>query len=95
MPAVIVMADDKQKNLDAIKETFSALDVPVHAWRYTGEDKNVSEFDPDQANTQWKSVEAPLRQIQQVLGPDNYDLTGAVLPPECVQPMLSSPVSGD
>lgn len=95
MPAVIVMADDKQKNLDAVKETFSALDVPVHAWRYTGEDKNVSAFDPDQANTQWKSIEAPLRQIQKVLGPDNYDLTGAVLPPECAQPPLSSPVSGD
>lgn len=95
MPAVIVMADDKQKNLDAVKETFSALDVPVHAWRYTGEDNNVSGFDPDQADAQWKSIEAPLRQIQQVLGPDNYDLTGAVLPPECAQPLLSSPVSGD
>lgn len=95
MPSVIVMADDKQKNLDAIKETFSALDVPVHAWRYTGEDENVSGFDPELANTQWQSIEAPLRQIQQVLGPDNYDLTGAVLPPECAQPLPSSPVSGD
>lgn len=86
MPAVIVMADDKQNNLDAVKETFSALNVPVHAWRYTGEDGNVAAFDPVQADTQWKSIENPLRQIQQVLGPDNYDLSMAVLPAECQQP---------
>jgi len=95
MPAVIVMVDDKQKNLDAVKETFSALDVPVHAWRYTGEDMNVRTFDPEQAGTQWESIEAALRQIQQVLGPDNYDLSGAVPPPECPHPLLSPPVSGD
>jgi hypothetical protein len=83
MPAVIIMADDKQKNLDAVKETFAALEIPVHAWRYTGEDENVRNFDPEQANAQWKSIEDPLRQIQRVLGPDNYDLSTAVLPTEC------------
>lgn len=83
LPAVIVMADDKQKNLDAVKETFSALDVPVHAWRYTGEDENVEGFDPEQAHAEWKSIEDALRQIQQVLGPDNYDLNSAVLPEDC------------
>jgi len=86
IPAVIVMADDKQKNLDAIKTTFSALNIPVHAWRYTGEDENVRDFDPDQADARWKSIEDALRQIQHELGPDNYDLSGAVLPPECAQP---------
>ena len=83
MPAVIVMADDKQKNLDAVKETFSALEVPVHAWRYSREDEYVASFDPEKAHAQWKSIEAALRQIQQVLGPDNYDLSSAVLPAEC------------
>jgi len=95
MPGVIVMVDDKQKNLDAVKETFSALNVPVHAWRYTGEDSNVREFNPEQADLLWKSIDDALRQIQQALGPDNYDLSGAVLPPECDQPASSSPVSGD
>jgi hypothetical protein len=95
IPAVIVMADDKQKNLDAVKTTFSALNVPVHAWRYTGEDENVRDFDPDQADARWKSIEDALRQIQHELGPDNYDLGGAVLPPECAQPLSSSPVAGD
>jgi hypothetical protein len=83
VPTVIVMIDDKQKNLDAVKETFSALNIPVRAWRYTGEDENVRNFDTDQANAQWKSIEPALRQIQQVLGPDNYDLETAVLPAEC------------
>jgi hypothetical protein len=83
MPEIIIMTDDKQKNLEAVKETFSALGVPVHNWRYTGEDQNVRSFDPVKANTQWESIEAPLRQIQKVLGPDNYDLTTAVLPAEC------------
>ncbi len=83
MPAVIVMADDKQKNLDAVKETFIALDVPVHAWRYSNEDENVEGFDPEKAHAEWTSIETALRQIQQVLGPDNYDLSSAVLPAEC------------
>jgi len=83
MPAVIVMADDKQKNLAAIKETFDALDVPVHAWRYSGEDDNVEHFNPEKANAEWRAIEASLRQIQEVLGPDNYDMRSAILNPEC------------
>ena len=84
LPSAIVMADDKQKNLDAVKETFSALDVPVRAWRYTGEDENVAGFDPEQAYTEWQAIEDALRQIQQILGPDNYDLTDAKLPEDCL-----------
>jgi len=95
LPTVIVMTDDKQKNLDAVKETFSALNIPVHAWRYTGEDDNVRNFNPDLADGQWNSINEALRQIQQTLGPDNYDLSGAVLPPECDQPMSSDPIPGD
>ena len=93
MPAVIVMADDKQENLDAVKETFSALHVPVHAWHYVAEAENVRNFNPDQADLQWKAIEGALRQIQQVLGPDNFDLSGVALPSECTQP--PSPVTGD
>jgi len=83
MPEIIIMVDDKKKNLDAVRETFSARGIPVHNWRYTGEDINVRKFDPEQANAQWSSLEAPLRQLQQVLGPDNFDLSTAVLPGEC------------
>lgn len=83
MPDVIVMVDDKQENLNAIKETFAPLEVPVHAWRYTAEDENVKNFDAQEAASQWKLLEEPLRRIQQVIGPDNYDLSTAGLPPEC------------
>jgi hypothetical protein len=83
MPAVIVVADDKQENLDAVKDTFRALDIPVHAWRYNREDENVASFDPERAYAVWNSIEAALRQIQRVFGPDNYDLSSAVLPAEC------------
>lgn len=83
MPAVIVMTDDKQKNLDAVKETFSSLGVPVHAWRYTAEDENVANFDEEKAYAQWRSIEDALRQVQRVLGPDNYDLSTAVRPTDC------------
>jgi hypothetical protein len=83
MPDVIIMTDDKRKNLDDITETFSALNVPVHAWRYSAEDGSVNDFDPERANAQWESIEGALRQIQEVLGPDNYDLSSAVKPTEC------------
>lgn len=83
MPRVIVMTDDNNKNLDAVRETFSTIDIPVHAWRYTGEDENVRNFDPELAHTQWKSIEHALRQIQQILGTDNFDLSSAVRPPGC------------
>jgi hypothetical protein len=83
LPAVVLMADDKQKNLDAVKETFASLDVPVRAWRYTGEDANVAGFDADKANAEWQSIDEALRSIQRTLGPDNYDLSSAVPPSEC------------
>jgi hypothetical protein len=85
MPAVIVMADDKQKNLDAVKQTFSSLNIPIHAWRYTGEDENVQNFDYQKAAEQWQEIESSLRQIQRVFGPDNYDLSSAELPEECAK----------
>ena len=83
LPKVIVIVDDKQKNLDAVIETFNALQVPVHAWRYGREDNTVKNFDRKRANAEWRSIEPALRQIQQVMGPDNYDLGSVVLPKEC------------
>jgi hypothetical protein len=83
LPGVVVMVDDKQENLDAVKETFLPLEVAVHAWRYTGEDENVKNFDGGKAAAEWRALEAPLRQIQQVIGPDNYDLSTAGKPSGC------------
>jgi hypothetical protein len=83
IPGVIVAADDKQKNLEAIKETFGDLGVPVHAWRYSREDTNVTAFDPERAHKDWLALMDAMLQIQRVLGPDNYDLSSAELPEEC------------
>jgi len=83
MPAAIVVADDKRKNIDAVMQTFSTLGVAVHGWRYSAEDRAVRSFDADKAAAQWQAIDGPLRQIQHVLGPDNYDLDTAVLPAEC------------
>ncbi len=83
LPAAIVAVDDKRKNLDDVVETFGPLGVAVHGWRYSGEDENVRRFDAGKAAAQWRAIDGPLRQIQRVLGPDNYDLSTAVLPAAC------------
>lgn len=83
MPEVVIMADDKQNNLDAVKQTFGELNVPVHAWRYTGEDENVRNFDTQQAAEQWQKIEPALRQIQRVFGPDNFDMDSVGRPQDC------------
>jgi hypothetical protein len=73
-PAAIIMADDKQENLDAIWESFAESDSAVHVWRYTREDPVVAAFDAVQAAAQWDALRPALLQIQGVLGPDNYEL---------------------
>jgi len=73
-PSIIIMADDKAENLAAMMETFTGTGTWVHAWRYTAEDGNVAAFDGPKAATQWDQLEPALQTINQVLGPDNYDL---------------------
>lgn len=83
LPSVIIMTDDKQNNLDAVKQTFGELNLPVHAWRYTGEDENVRNFDSQKAAQQWREIEVPLRRIQQVFGADNFDLNSVGPAKDC------------
>lgn len=83
MPAAILVLDDKQTNLDAVLETFSGLQVPVHAWRYTAEDPNVEGFDGDESAAIWNLLAPALQTIQDVLGPDNYSLPPTTLQAGC------------
>ena len=83
MPAVIVMADDKMENLDAVLETFTPLSPAVHAWRYTREDANVKAFDGGEAARQWEELRPALERIEEVLGGDNYSLPEEEVPEEC------------
>jgi hypothetical protein len=73
-PAVIVLADDKAENLQAVMETFKGSGTAVHAWRYSREDANVTALDTQQAAAQWEAVEPALITIEEVFGPDNFDL---------------------
>lgn len=77
LPSVIVMADDKQKNLDAVVETMTGNGAAVRAWRYAGEDGNVAAFDPGDAHRLWTALEPALRTLQSLLGADNYELPPA------------------
>jgi len=73
-PALIVLADDKAENLQAIMETFEGSGTAVHAWRYSREDANVAALDTQQAAAQWDAAEPALMTIEEVFGPDNFDL---------------------
>jgi hypothetical protein len=74
MPRAILMLDDKDSNLNAVIETFSELNVPVRAWRYTGEEDQVARFDGDNSHEQLEALLPAFQAIQEVLGPDNFEL---------------------
>jgi len=82
-PALIVMADDKQSNLNQLMSAFSWSGTKVHAWRYTREDDTVEAFDPDKASTLWSELKPPLEQIEKLLGPDNYTLSPEAIREAC------------
>jgi len=84
-PAVVVMADDKKRNLRAVMETFAGTGTSIHAWRYNREDAAVAALDRSAARAQWDALRPALQQIQQVTGPDNFDFPEYVVPPECEQ----------
>lgn len=84
-PAVILMLDDKQGNLDAMLETFDRPGVAVRAWRFSAEDPNVTGFDPDASHVQWTAIEPALRELQRVLGPDHYALPESLVPATCAE----------
>lgn len=88
-PRVIVMADDKQNNLDDMAETFQDLSHAVHLYRYSREDDWVADFNDVKAAQQWNQLQPALIEIQDVLGPDNYALE-APQPPEGCEPEMDS-----
>ena len=82
-PEIIVIVDDKAENLDAVMETFGSSATSVHAWRYTREDSSVAAFDAEEAERMWNELKPSLLEIQEVLGPDNYDLPEEAPRPGC------------
>jgi len=82
-PTLIVMADDKQANLNQVMSAFSWSGTKVQAWRYTREDATVAAFDPDQAAVLWSELKPPLERIEELLGPDNYTLSAEAIREAC------------
>jgi hypothetical protein len=82
-PTVIVMADDKEENLRSVMETFSGSGASIHAWRYSREDANVSNLNTQEAAAQWDAVKPALMKIEQIFGPDNFDLPAQVVRDGC------------
>jgi len=85
MPALIVMADDKQANLNQVMAAFNWTGTKVQAWRYTREDATVEAFDPDKAAALWSELKPPLERIEALLGPDNYTLPPDEIRAECAK----------
>lgn len=83
LPAVIVVVDDKPDNLEAIMETFTGSGAQVHAWLYTGEADIVASFEPREAAAQWDAVRPALVTIEEVFGPDNFDLPAPAVREGC------------
>ncbi len=82
-PAVVVMADDKAKNLQAVMEAFAGSNTSVQAFRYNREDPLVQAFDGTAADQQWRSVYPALQSVQNQFGADNFDLPAPVRPEGC------------
>jgi hypothetical protein len=82
-PALIVAVDDKQENLNALMRAFSWTPTKIQAWRYTREDDVVAAFSPSAAAEEWKKLRPALMTIQEILGPDNYDLPASDRPAGC------------
>lgn len=82
-PAVIVIVDDKQGNLDDVLTAFQGTKTVVHAWRYTREDANVAAFDGTAAAADWEALRPALVKLEEILGPDHYQLPAQVVREGC------------
>jgi hypothetical protein len=82
-PTVVVMADDKAENLQAVMETFEGSGIWVHAWRYSGEDANIAALNIPEAAAQWEAARPALMTIEEVFGADNFELPQQGVPKGC------------
>jgi hypothetical protein len=64
-------------------ETFEGSGTAVQAWRYSREDSIVATLDTHEAAAQWDAVKPALMKIEQIFGPDNFDLPAQVVREGC------------
>jgi len=82
-PRVVIFADDKEKNLRDVLETYEGSQTAIHAWRYSREDPVVAAFDPSAADALWVALRPALQTVQLLMGPDNFDFPRRVVPEGC------------
>ena len=83
LPKAIVMADDKQANLQDVLDALAGQAASVQALRYNREDARVAAFDGAHTVTQWRLAEPALLQLQALFGSDNFQLPQPALPGGC------------
>lgn len=85
-PEVIIVVDDKVKNLDNYTEYASKNDVSLVAIEYTGEADVIANFDGEEATRQWRAIVAALDTLQSEIGTDHFELPDSHLPEGCPVP---------
>jgi len=86
IPAVIIVIEDKDYNLDAYEQTASREGWNLFSLYYTGVKDWVDDFNPEQATNDWQQVRDAFYQLQAVFGEGNFKLPAVSRPAEC-EPM--------
>ena len=84
-PQVLIVADDKPKNLDAYVDYARKNEVSLVAIEYAGEAEVLARFDGDEVTRQWQAVVDALGVLQAEFGLDHYELPGSDIPAGCGQ----------
>ncbi len=85
-PRVLIVADDKPKNLDAYIDYATSNGVSIVAIEYTGEAETITSFDALEVVRQWQAVVGALNTLQSEFGPDHYQLPESDIPAGCPAP---------
>ncbi|MDJ0656093.1 MAG: DUF2608 domain-containing protein [Xanthomonadales bacterium] len=83
LPGAVVFADDKTKNVAAMEESLTRLEIPGFLLRYAGEDARVAAFDDEQAARQWRELKQPLIAVQEIMQGGHYQVPRQSGSPRC------------
>ncbi len=87
MPKVVLFADDKLKNTEAVAVALEKHPVHAEVFTYHKELERVQAFDESQAVADWDTIRASLQTLESYFGPVNFDLPEQLGPPaDCELP---------
>lgn len=85
LPKAVVFADDKDKNVEAMRDGLNKAGISGRLFRYDRELARVQAFDPDAAAEAWRHLRPALGTVAQLMGEHNFELPSTELPEECRQ----------